>query len=405
MPTILQITIDGNTASTGRIAEAIGKLAIERGWDSYIAHGRFTRSSESQIIKIGTNFDIFLHGLQTRLFDRHGLGSRNATLKLVEKIKAIKPDIIHLHSLHGYYINYKVLFKYLTNASIPVLWTFHDCWSMTGHCSNSDFVGCDRWKTQCHHCPQKTDYPASLFIDRSRGNFNLKKRLFSSVANMTVVSVSKWLNGIVQDSFLGEFPRQVIYNGVDIDIFTPIADHKKVKAKWEIGDGFMILGVAGVWQERKGLYDFIKLSKEIDKNDVIVLVGLNKSQFKALPSNIIGIVHTENQQELKDLYATADVFLNLSVEETFGLPTAEALACGTPAVVYNATACSEVIDRETGIVVNKNDINGLLDAIKMIRKNGKEFYSGACRARAVKYFNKNERFAEYVDLYEKLLIK
>ena len=404
MSTVLQITIDGNTASTGRIAEAIGKLAITRGWNSYIAHGRFTRASESWIIKIGSAFDVFLHGLQTRFFDRHGLGSKNATLKLVDQIKAIKPDIIHLHSLHGYYINYEVLFNYLAGTSIPVIWTFHDCWSMTGHCSNSDFVGCDRWKTQCHHCPQKTDYPASYFIDRSRENYNLKKRLFTSVANMTVVSVSKWLNGIVQDSFLGGFPRQVIYNGVDVDIFIPDSDHQKVKAKWKIGDGFMILGVAGIWQERKGLYDFYKLSERICKNDVIVLVGLSKSQLKELPSNIIGIMHTENQQELKDLYATADVFLNLSVEETFGLPTAEALACGTPAVVYNATACPEVIDRETGIRVNKNDIDGLLDAIKKIRKNGKEFYSGACRARAVNCFNKNDRFAEYVDLYEKLLI-
>ncbi len=405
MPTILQITIDGNTASTGRIAEAIGKSAISRGWNSYIAHGRFTRPSESWIIKIGSDFDVFIHGLQTRLFDRHGLGSKHATIKFVEQIKSIKPDVIHLHSLHGYYINYEVLFKFLSKTSIPVIWTFHDYWSLTGHCSNSDFVGCEKWKTGCHHCPQKRDYPASFLIDRSRKNYELKKTLFTSVPNMTVVSVSNWLNGIVRESFMGSLPRQVIYNGVDIDIFTPIADRQQVKEKFNLREGFMILGVAGVWQERKGLYDFIKLSKSIGERDFIVLVGLSKSQLKALPSNIIGIMHTENQQELKDLYATADAYVNLSTEETFGLPTAEALACGTPAVVYNATAIPEVIDADTGIVVNKNDMIGLLKAIETIKNNGKTFYSEACRNRAVKYFNKNERFAEYVDLYEQVLKK
>ena len=403
MPKILQITIDGNIGSTGRIAEAIGIFAMERGWVSYIAHGRFARPSNSKIIKIGTATDVWTHGMQTRLFDMHGLGTKSSTIKFINQVKDIKPDVIHLHNIHGYYINMEVLFNYLSKTTIPLIWTFHDCWAFTGHCSHFDFVGCEKWKTECHHCPQKRDYPASYFFDRSRKNFQLKKELFTSVPDMTIVSVSKWLDNVVSESFLSHISREVIYNGVDIDIFNPVTDRDKVKEKLAIGNGLMILGVAGVWPKQKGLKDFIKLSEVISKEDSIVLVGLNELQINSLPPNIIGIARTENQQELKDLYATADVFLNLSVEETFGLTTAEALSCGTPAIVYNSTACPELVDAETGFVVKRNDIDALLAAVNTVRQNGKAFYSAACRNRAIKLFNQNERFNDYIDLYERRL--
>lgn len=403
MPKLLQIAVEGNIGSTGTIAEAIGVLVMEHGWESYIAHGRFPRPSKSQIIKIGNKIDVLMHVMETRLFDRHGLGSRRATKVLVKQIEEIRPDIIHLHHLHGYYINIQILFDYLSQVNIPVVWTFHDCWSITGHCTNFDFVGCEKWKTECNHCPLKKEYPASLFIDRSTKNYIQKKKLFTSVSNMTVVSVSNWLNGIVHNSFMGNIPKQVIYNGVDVNLYRPMVNSHEVKQKLNIGKGFMILGVAGIWVKKKGFFDFVELSKKIGKNNFIVLVGLNESQMKQLPSNVIGIMRTENQQELRDLYSAADVFLNLSVEETFGLTTAEALACGTPAVVYNATACPEIVNDDTGIVVKRNDINGLIAAIDTVKEKGKGFYSSACRARAVKYFNKEERFAEYVDLYKKMM--
>ena len=197
MPTIFQICVEGNTGSTGRIAEEIGILAIQKGWNSFIAYGRFPRPSKSNLIQIGTDFDVYLHGLETRLFDRHCLGSKTATHNLVKQIKEIKPDIIHLHHLHGYYINIEILFDFLANASIPVVWTFHDCWSVTGHCAYFDFAGCEKWKTECNNCPEKREYPASIFIDRSRKNYYLKKSLFTSVKKMVVVPVSDWLKNIV----------------------------------------------------------------------------------------------------------------------------------------------------------------------------------------------------------------
>ncbi len=403
MPVIFQICDAVNIGSTGTIAEALGTLAIQRGWKSYIAYGRLSRPSKSQLIRIGTNLDVLTHGLITRLFDRHCLGSTRATRTIVNQIKKIKPDIIHLHHLHGYYINIEILFEFLSKESIPVVWTLHDCWSITGHCTNFDFVGCKKWRTECSHCPQKNEYPASFFVDRSKQNFLLKKKLFTSVSNMTVVSVSKWLNNIVHNSFMAGMPSQIIYNGIDVDLFTPIAKNSNFRKDFKRKDCFMILGVASPWGKRKGLIDFIKLSKKLDDNDLIVLVGLSVTQIKKLPSNVIGIKRIDNQEELQNLFVIADVFLNLSVEETFGLTTAEALSCGTPAIVYNTTACPEVVDSTTGLVVEKNDIDSLLEAINTVKKQGKKFYSSTCRERALKNFNKNNQFSEYIDLYERLI--
>lgn len=402
MPKVLQICVEGNTGSTGTIAEFIGKIALNSGWESYIAFGRFPRESNSKLIKIGNYWDIFLHGIETRIFDRHGLGSRGATKKLIKEIIQISPDIIHLHHLHGYYINIEILFKFLSENNIPVVWTFHDCWSMTGHCAYFDYIGCDKWKTECNNCPQMKEYPASIFIDRSKNNFYLKKSLFNSVDNLTVVSVSNWLNDIVGKSFMRKLSRKVIYNGVDVELFKPSSSNN-IREKFSIESKFLIFGLATTWSRRKGLDDFIKLSENIDENAIIILVGLNKSQIKTLPKNIIGLQRTENQQELVDLYVASDVFLNLSVEETFGLTTAEALSCGTPAIVYDATASPELIDSQTGIIVEKNNIQSLLLAIEEIKKNGKSFYTEYCRSRAVKYFDKNIRYKEYFDLYNEKL--
>ncbi len=404
MPVLLQICVEGNTGSTGRLAEALGKLAIENNWVSYIAHGRFSRPSQSKIIKIGTKLDVAFHGLLTRLFDMHGLGSRKATMTLIKTIDDIKPDIIHLHHLHGYYINIKILFNYLAKQSIPVIWTFHDCWSFTGHCAHFDYVGCNKWKTECSICPQKHEYPASFFIDRSNKNFHLKKELFTSVSNLTIVPVSGWLGNVVGKSFLKSIPRTVIYNGINTDLFRENIDNEECKQRYSLMNKFVILGVANPWSRKKGLFDFIELSKRIDENMLIVMVGLTKSQIKTLPSNILGLSRTENQAQLKDLYSASDVFLNLSVEETFGLTTAEALACGTPAIVYDSTACPEIVDSETGFVVAKGDIDGILDSIRFVERSGKKKFSQNCRKRAVSFFNLGDRLNDYFKLYKKVLI-
>lgn len=403
MATIFQICVEGNTGSTGRIAEEIGILAIQKSWRSYIAFGRFPRQSNSNLIRIGSDWAVYLHGLKTRIFDAHCLGSKTATKKLIEQIADINPDIIHLHHIHGYYINIKILFKYLANSNIPVVWTFHDCWSVTGHCAHFDFVDCEKWKTECNKCPQKNEYPSSLLIDRSKKNYYLKKELFTSVKKMVIVPVSNWIEIIVKDSFLGNIPVKTIYNGIDTSVFKPLNNCTEIRNKYKIGKKFLILGVASPWSTKKGFNDFIELSKLLKEDEIIVLIGLNNTQLKQLPVNIIGLAKTENRQQLVELYSAADVFVNLTYEDSFPTTNIEALACGTPVITYNTGGSVEAVSNETGFIVEKGDIAKLVERIRTVKNTGKQTYSEACRKRAIDCFSKNDRFAEYLDLYEKLI--
>lgn len=406
MPVLLQIAIEANKGSVGRIAEQIGETVIQNNWTSYVTYARESNPSKSQVIKIGSKFDVYCHGLETRIFDNHCFSSRNATKKLIKTIKEINPDIIHLHHLHGYFINIEILFNFLKESNIPVVWTFHDCWSFTGHCAYFDFVGCDKWKTHCYDCEQKREYPKSLFFDRSRQNYIDKKRIFNSVENLTLVPVSNWLSNKVKDSFLKDYPCKVIQNGIGLDVFYPKDSKESIKQKYGVKDKFIILGVASTWEKRKGLDEFVKLANFIDNNIyTIVLIGLSEKQIKSLPKNIIGIQRTENVGQLADLYSASDVFLNPTFEDTFPTTNLESLACGTPIITYRTGGSVESVSPDTGLVVEKGDVDGLINAINTIRINGKEFYGDNCRKSAIENFDKRIKFNEYFDLYTEILKK
>lgn len=405
MPVLLQIVIEANKGSVGRIAEQIGELVIQKNWISYLTYARESNPSKSKVIKIGSKFDVYWHGLETRIFDNHCFSSRNATKKLIKTIKEINPDIIHLHHLHGYFINIEILFNFLKESNLPVVWTFHDCWSFTGHCAHFDFVGCDKWKVECYDCVQKKEYPKSIIADRSTQNFIDKRRIFTSLKNMTIVSVSKWLNEKVNESFLNNFDTRVIYNGVDLNRFYPKDSRRLFNEEYNTEGKYLLLGVASTWDTRKGFSDFIALSEELDESFIIILIGLSEDQLNVLPRNIIGIKRTESQDELCELYSASDLFLNLSVEETFGLTTAEALACGVPVVVYNSTACPELVCNNTGFIIEKGNLTELIKVIQKAKSIGKSNFSNECRQRAVSLFDKNERFLEYYNLYNEILNK
>ena len=403
MPVLLQINSCVNRGSTGKIVELIGQSAINNGWISHIAYGRNRNSSASKTKIIGDRTDIFFHGFESAVFDRHGLGSRNATRSLIKYISELNPDIIHLHNIHGYYINYPILFDYLGQANIPVVWTLHDCWAMTGHCSHFFSAGCYKWEKECHNCPKRKNYPASIILDRSNRNFHLKKQLFTSVRKMTIIPVSDWLGGVVQKSFLSKFPMQVISNGIDLKEFHPIESRTEIKARLNISKKFMLLGVATAWNKTKGWDDYCKLSHILPDEYFIVLVGLTRKQIHMLPPNIIGIKRTESKIELMKLYSAADIVLNLSYQESFGLTTIEGIACGTPGIVYNCTASPELLTPETGIIVNQGDYEQLISAIKRITSNGKEYYSANCRKRAEQFYDKESTWKKYQKVYEGLI--
>ena len=395
MPTILQINSCANWGSTGKIAEQINLVASAQGWETYIAYGRLVNPSQSRLVHIGSTASQAVALAEARLFDNDGRANRIATKRLVKKIKEIKPDIIHLHNLHGYYINYKVLFEYLNNTTIPVVWTLHDCWSFTGHCSHFVSANCEKWKTHCVDCPLKKAYPASWWLDQSKKNYDLKKSLFSANKNLHIVAVSQWLAELAKQSYLKEADIRVINNGIDIKTFRPNTSEKRTK--------FSILGVSSVWTQSKGLYDFYRLRKalDVDRYD-ITLVGLRDNQIKSLPNGIKGIARTNSVEELVGYYATADVFVNPTYGDTFPTTNLEALACGTPVITYRTGGGPESVTPDAGIVVNQGNIKELCEAIYTIQNNGKQYYSSACRNRAETCYNKEDRYREYVDLYKEL---
>lgn len=397
---LLQINTIVNSGSTGRITEDIGRVLMANGHESYIAAANTKRPSKLVVIKIGNEFDRVLHGLITRLLDQHGFGSASATHKLVENIKNINPDIIHLHNIHGYYLNIKILFNFLKEVQKPVVWTFHDCWPFTGHCSYFDRVNCEKWKIECKKCPNFKAYPGSWFIDNSKNNFKRKKELFTALDNVYIVTPSKWLANLVKESYLKSHSVQTIHNGIDMEAFKPIISD--INSKYKIEDRKIILGVASIWDKRKGLNDFIELNKFIIADYQIVLVGLNKKQLKELPDTIIGIARTESLQELAELYSAAEVFINPTYVDNFPTTNIEALACGTPVITYDTGGSPEAIDKDTGKIVEKGDVLGLWNAIRQLSLRSQEHYSKVCRTRAGKMFNKEERYMDYLKLYESL---
>lgn len=399
--TLLQINVDANNGSNGSIARDIGKMALARGWNSYIAYGRRSIPCDSKLIRIGNDFDVNFHGLMTRLFDLHGLASIFSTKCFLRKVNNIKPDIVHLHNIHGYFINYKLLFEYLIKNNIPVVWTFHDCWPFTGHCGHFESYHCNKWKSACYDCPAVHGYPASLFFDRSRQAFQLKKSLFTSPEHLYVVTVSNWLKGLVEESFFSKYPIRVIYDGIDTDSF--VFRDNSLRFKYNLENKFILLAAAANWTSSKGWNDYIQLSSLLPNDCVILLVGVTDKQKEKLPSNIIAVPRQESKEQLAEYYSMADVLLNFSYQETFGMTTAEAMACGTPGISYNLTASPELITSETGVVVEAGKMEQILNAISIIRKNGKQYYKESCRKRVLEYFDFKEVNKRYFDIYDEIL--
>ncbi len=393
---VLQINSVCGYGSTGRITTDLYKVLEEQGHECLIAYGRGTAPEGINSYKIGTNLDNYLHVARTRLIDQHGYGSKRSTIELVKKIKEYNPDIIHLHNLHGYYLNLKILFNYLAESNKPVLWTLHDCWAFTGHCAHFDYIGCDKWKSECRNCPQKKEYPSSYFFDNSHQNFTHKKELFTKLDNLMIITPSQWLANLVEKSFLNKYPVQVINNGIDLEVFKKMpSDFRK---KYNLEEKKVILGVANLWNKRKGLDSFVELSSKLDDNYLIVLVGVTERQKEHLPENILGITRTNNIRELSEIYTAADIFVNPTLEEVLGLVNLEALACGTPVITYDSGGSPECIDLKCGISVEKDNIRALVSEI--IDFDFDRYKIEDCIDRA-NLFEKNIKYMEYISKYIK----
>ena len=410
MKTLLQINpVVRTSTSTGRIMQEIGMLAVEKGWHSYVAYSRGRDGIKSiplMSIPVGGTFSTIWHGVQTRLFDRHGLSSIRATHKLVRTIDSLKPSVIHIHNIHGYFLNYRVLFDYLSSSGIPVVWTVHDCWLFTGHCYYYSFAGCDKWQTGCSHCPQKGAFPASWLFDRSARNYADKRASFTSMPKdkFVIVPVSDWMKGEMQSSFLRDYPMRVIHNGIDTDVFHA-CDRTTVERKYGLEGKRVYLGVASIWSREKGFDDFLRMAAMLDSDERIVLVGVNLSQMRHMPENVIGISRTENVNELAALYSLADVFINPTWQDNYPTVNLEAIACGTPVVTYRTGGSVEAVTELTGKVVEQGDVDALLREARNLSHRGRNFNRPVCREYALKHLKKEDRYSDYFNLYEQLTEK
>lgn len=391
---VLQINSVCGYGSTGRITTDIYKILKEQGHECLIAYGRGNAPKGINSIKIGTNFDNYIHAIKTRLLDRHGFASIKATKEFIKKAKEYDPDVIHLHNIHGYYINIELLFNYLKEANKPVIWTLHDCWAFTGHCTHFDYVNCDKWKILCNECQQISQYPKSI-KDNSKNNYMLKKKIFTSLSNLVLVTPSRWLANLVKKSYLSKYNVAVINNGIDLNVFKPLSGNFRIK--YNLQDKFIILGVASILGERKGLNYFFELAKKLDSSYQIIIVGIPSKEIRKLPVNVIGIERTNDIDELKEIYTAADVFVNPTLEEVFGMVNLEALACGTPVITFNTGGSVECIDENCGIVVEKGNINGLIKSILKLKEH--HFDSNNCIERA-KAYDENSKYYDYIRIYE-----
>ena len=387
--TVVEVNTVINSGSTGHIAEDIGRASVDLGFKAYFAYGRNPKASSLVPLKIGTKAGVCLHVLFSRLFDAHGLLSTFATRRFVKKLDKIKPDILHLHNIHGYYLNYSLLFKWIKAHDVKVIWTLHDSWSYTGHCAYYTALHCDKWMKGCGHCMGSRSYPSSL-CDRSEKNWQIKRQCFTGVKDLTIVTPSLWLKEDVEKSFLQGYDVKVINNGVDTEVFKPVC-HKDRDC--------LILGVASVWEKRKGLEDFIAMAGLLQPGEHIVLVGLAKEQLEQLPKGITGLCRTESQAELAALYSRATVFVNPTYEENFPTTNLEALASGTPVITYEGTGSVESVSDGTGFVVKTGDVKAVMDCVRKVYKD-KEGYVQSCRAKALALYDKKLMIERYMELYK-----
>lgn len=340
----------------------------------------------------------YAHIQLAKMIDGVGLFSRRATRKLIRRIEEFKPDLIHMHTIHGWFVNLPMLFSYLKEAGVPVVWTLHDCWAFTGHCPHFEMIGCSKWKTGCYECPIYRDYPSS-WVDGSKAMYERKKTWFTGVSRLTLVAPSEWLANNVRQSFLKDYPVRVINNGIDLSVFCP--QDCNARERYGVRGQYMVLGVAYAWDERKGLDTMIELAGQLPNDYQIVLVGTDDRVDRALPDGIISIHRTQNQSELASLYAAADVFVNPTREDNFPTVNIEALASGCPVVTFDTGGSPEILDALSGFVVPKNDVGGLAERVRAICE-GDAIDRGACVCRASRYSSELS-ITQYVGLYEELL--
>ena len=387
--------------STGKTMFAVADLLSKNGHQTLTVSGfSWHKVHRNNHAVIGNIISKAYHMYMSKIFGNHGYYSKIPTKLLIKKIQEFSPDIIHLHNIHGWYINIPMLFDYLKKCDIPIVWTLHDCWSFTGGCAHFTFCKCHKWLTGCGECNNLKEYPISSRVDRTKEMWHIKRECFCGLDNVTIVTPSQWLCKLVKQSFLGDYPVRVIHNGINLEVFRPIVSN--FREKYGIAkEQHMVLGVSLGWNERKGLDVFVSLAKKLPDDYKIVLVGTASKVDKCLPSNVISIHRTQNQTELAEIYSAADVFVQTTREENYPTVNMEAIACGTPVLTFRTGGSPEMLDESCGAVVPCDDIDALEKEIIHICTD-MPYLKEQCAVKS-KEFDQNMRFKEYIELYETII--
>ncbi|MBQ8768971.1 MAG: glycosyltransferase [Oscillospiraceae bacterium] len=400
---VVQINAVYGVGSTGRIALDIAGELRRQGHESYVFWAIDCREDENaHLIRVGNTLDHKLHALLRRIDGKQGWHSKAATRKVCRELLRIKPDVVHLHNLHSNYIHLPELLRFLGEHKIPTLITIHDSWMFTcGFCAHYFYHNCDQWTKGCTSCP-------AVGSGKRRAGakmFRIKEDLYSRIPDLAVNGVSQWTTEAAARGMLKTAKiSRCIYNWIDTQLFKPQTNAAEVRKKYGIpAHHKLILGVSQGWSENKGLKEFLQIADELRDCATVILVGEDCGIPKRENLNCIGF--TDNRQTLIDLYSAADLFVNPSRAETFGLVTAEALSCGTPVVAYDNSGSRELVAPQCGALVPDGDAAALVSQTRRVLENPKETYKDACRQWVLDNFEKQKQLQKYVELYKQLTDK
>lgn len=390
---VLLIDVNFKNSSTGKIVHDLAKELLDNGHEAKVLYGRGSHSEESFAKRIAHPLEVYFHALMTRVTGLIGFFSYFATKRLIREIKNFKPDVVNLHELHGYYVNYSAVLDFLKKESIPIVWTFHCEFAYTGKCGYA--YDCEKWKTECHACPQLKEYPSTVFFDFTRHMFNQKKLDFEGLDNLVIVTPSQWLANRVRQSILKRYEVRVIHNGIDVDnTFFPRLNNtcdQSLKRK-------KILAVApDIMSERKGGKWVLKVAERLPQFDFI-MVG--SDYIDSAPANVSVISKTSNQDELAEYYSSADVFLICSKRENFPTTCIEALACGTPVIGFDEGGTAETAPGLLGEFVSYGDIDALEEVLNSYLLGDSAINRDLCRPFALENYSKKVMANKYMQLYK-----
>lgn len=397
---VLQVNAIYGSKSTGTIVKEIQSCCEAHGIECYVAYSIADRPKNKvpRGYRIGNVLTAKWHALMSRVFGKQAYFNRFTTWLLLQWIKKINPDIVHLHNLHSNYIHLNMLLHYLAKHDIATVITLHDCWFFTGGCTHYTSIGCHRWQSGCGHCPIWKTIP-SWFADTTASVLKNRKKYLCTIPRLEIVGASEWIANEVKKTVLKSKDICFIHNGFDLSVFKPTLT--SLRKQLGLEDKFVILGPASKWLlpiNKPTLEYFISHLK----NDMVLVLFGSSSPSEGLPKSVIQIGYTNNRQKMAEMYSMADVFVNCSREDTLSSLNLECQACGTPVVTYDATGSKETVDGICGFAVSTGNVESLWKEVVKIKRNGKESFSGQCLKWVSSNFSKEDNYERYIDLYKRM---